>query len=141
MSSGKAITQKIKTSSVCLLGIRDWRTLHLLHWILQLTFSSLWLFLFRCGVSFKIKYRIILWRYIFLLLLEFSMKILPWVSLNIADWRILCLLCIILQFNFNEVWLFFIQTNQTWIRYVNVKEHYCQKCVILALSHLLYIPK
>ena len=80
-------------------------------------FGSLWLFLFRCGVSFKIKYRIILWRYIFLLLLEFSMKILPWVSLSIADWRILRLLCIILRFNFSEVWLFFVQTNQTWIHW------------------------
>ena len=35
--------------------------------------------------------------------------------------------------------LFFVQTNQTWICYV--KRNYSQKCVILALSHLLCIPK
>ena len=63
------------------------------------------------------------------------------VSLSIGDWRILHLLRIILQLNFNEVWLFFIQTNQTWIRYVTLKRNYSQKCVILVLSHLLYIPK
>ena len=43
------------------------------------------------------------------------------ISLSIGDWRILRLLLIILRFNFNEVWLFFIQTNQTWISYVIVK--------------------
>ena len=63
------------------------------------------------------------------------------VSLSIGDQRILHLLRIILQLNFNEVWLFFIQTNQTWIRYVTLKRNYSQKCVILVLSHLLYIPK
>ena len=63
------------------------------------------------------------------------------VSLSIGDRRILHLLRIILQLNFNEVWLFFIQTNQTWIRYVTLKRNYSQKCVILVLSHLLYIPK
>ena len=63
------------------------------------------------------------------------------VSLSIGDWRILHLLRIILQLNFNEVRLFFIQTNQTWIRYVTLKRNYSQKCVILVLSHLLYIPK
>ena len=40
---------------------------------------------------------------------------------------------------FNEVWLSFIQMNLIWIRYV--KRNYSQKCVILVLSHLLYIPK
>ena len=30
---------------------------------------------------------------------------------SIEDWRILCLLRIILWQNFNDVWLFFIQTN------------------------------
>ena len=34
---------------------------------------------------------------------------------------------------------FFIQMNLIWIRYV--KRNYSQKCVILVLSHLLYIPK
>ena len=63
------------------------------------------------------------------------------VSLSIGDRRILHLLRIILQLNFNDVWLFFIQTNQTWIRYVTLKRNYSQKCVILVLSHLLYIPK
>ena len=42
---------------------------------------------------------------------------------------------------FNEVWLFFILMNQTWIHYVTVKRNYSQKCKILTLSHLLYIPK
>ena len=60
------------------------------------------------------------------------------VSLSIGDRRILRLLSIILRLNFNEVWPFFIQVNKLWIRYVNVKRHYSQKCIILALCH---IPK
>ena len=67
------------------------------------------------------------------------MPVLTGVSLSIGDRRILRLLRIILRKNFDEVWLFFIQTNQTWIRYL--KRNYSQKCVILVLSHLLYIPK
>ena len=61
--------------------------------------------------------------------------------ISIGDRRIVRLLHIILWLNFNEVWPFFIQTNQTWICYANVKRNYSQKCVLLAISHLLYIPK
>ena len=36
------------------LSIGDQRILWLLRWILQLTFGGQWLFLFRCGASYKI---------------------------------------------------------------------------------------
>ena len=45
---------KLNWNAGCSWGIGDQRILSLLHRILQLMFGVLWLFLFRCGASFKI---------------------------------------------------------------------------------------
>ena len=56
------------------------------------------------------------------------------VSLSIGDRRILRLLRIILRLNFDEVCLFYSDKSD------DKKKNCSQKCVILALSRLLYIP-
>ena len=62
------------------------------------------------------------------------------VSISIGNWRILCVLCIILQLNFDEVWLFFY-SHESDMDICYVKRNYSQKCIMLALNHLLCIPK